>query len=223
MASITLLVILTWYSGAKALHQEIVPESLPSRGSEHDPKIASGSQDLVARKNPIPREKSLEADQGPAIMQLSENFLGPAQIPMASIILDGHIPSLQAQTPVTDEILIKVIRQASAIANLLDFSTGHRDYAGTSSRRALGLSNNTDDSIESKDQEADKKVSKFLELIRDEGYTISKNSIKAQKLNPGTASAQNSKKTVICNVCKCFRGRPSELKYVTLRLNIFDS
>jgi len=186
----TLLPILTWYSGA---------------------------QDLVARKNPIPGEKSLEADQGPAIVQPSEIFLGPAQIPMASIILDGYTPSLQTQTPVTDEILIDVIRKASAAANLFNFSTGHQDYAGTSS------SNNTDDSIESKDQEADKKVSKFLELIREEGYTISKNSVKARELNRGTAAARKSNQLVLCPICKGFQGRPGELKYVTPMLNMFDS
>jgi len=62
-----------------------------------------------------------------------------------------------------------------------------------------------------------------LELIREEGYTISKNSVKARELNRGTAAARKSNQLVLCPICKGFQGRPGELKYVTPMLNMFDS
>lgn len=65
----------------------------------------------------------------------------------------------------------------------------------------------------SKDIEAQKKAVEVLSIIRKLGFTVSKDTTQAPKVqNPGSAASNKSEKQVICSICEKFKGRPCELK-----------
>ena len=67
----------------------------------------------------------------------------------------------------------------------------------------------------------EKKAREVLKTLHDLGYIVQKDpshSPKAQ--NPGSAASNKSENIVTCPTCKRFKGRPCELKYVTLDLSI---
>ncbi len=143
------------------------------------------------------------------------------------------------QNSATDATLTEVIQKALAGANISDPPTGRRNpeskrsslpnekissrdayaavpNAAMSFRGAHGLNNSTDaPSVDaSADLEAQKKAVEVLKIIRNLGFTVSKDPTQAPKVqNPGSAASNKSENQVTCQVCERFKGRPCELKY----------
>ncbi|KAL5322018.1 hypothetical protein ACEPPN_009986 [Leptodophora sp. 'Broadleaf-Isolate-01'] len=136
----------------------------------------------------------------------------------------------------TDATLTEVIQKALAGANVSDASTErvrnqeskrsslpNGKISSTASPIAAMSNSRAHDPIKladspskdvSKDLEAQKKAEEVLNIIRNLGYTVSKDPTHASPKvqNLGSAASNKSEHQVTCGTCHKFRGRPCELK-----------
>ncbi|KAK0108178.1 hypothetical protein ONS95_003001 [Cadophora gregata] len=138
--------------------------------------------------------------------------------------------------PATDATLTKVIQKALAAVNdaptepfrnqesertsLPTQKVAPREYSSANPDAATLITKaspmklaDTPSEDTSKDDEAQKKASEVLKIIRKLGFTVSKDPTQAPKVqNPGSVASNKSEHQVTCPICQKFTGRPCELK-----------